>query len=306
MRGDDARRWVIPHVADVVAGPGRHDYDVAAPARSAIDAQGGTVLTALGIYVVVGAAIGLLAGLFGVGGGGVLVPSFLWLFARANIPLAVRMHLALGTSLACIVFTSLASIRAQQKRHAIDWPLVRALAPTVLVGSLISGYAAGGVAPGILKAFFGVFLAVISVQMLMHWQPAAHWRVPGRAGLGLAGFVIGSLSALLGIGGGSLTVPFLAACRVDMKRAIAVSATLGFPIALFGSLGFVLTGLARPGLPPLTVGFVYLPALIGVTVASIVAAPQGVALSHALPTQRLKPLFGLLLLAIAVRMLWTL
>lgn len=260
-------------------------------------------MTAFLVYVAVGAVIGLLAGLFGVGGGGVLVPSFLWLFARADIAPGVRVHLALGTSLACIVFTSLASIRAQHKRGAIDWPLVRSLVPTVLIGSLVSGYAAGAISPVILKMTFGVFLALISVQMLAHWQPAAHWHVPGRTGLWIAGLIIGSLSALLGIGGGSLTVPFLSACRVDMKRAIAVSATLGFPIALFGSVGFMLTGLHRPDLPPLSIGFVYLPALIGVTVASMLAAPQGVALSHALPVARLKPLFGLLLLAIAGRMM---
>lgn len=263
-------------------------------------------MTALAVYVVVGVVIGLLAGLFGVGGGGVLVPAFLWLFARAHIPTPVRMHMALGTSLACIVFTSLASIRAQQQRQAIDWVLVRALAPTVLIGSLASGYAAGGIDPYVLKAAFGVFLACVSVQMLTRWQPAAHWRVPGRVALGAAGLIIGGLSALLGIGGGSLTVPFLAACHVDMKRAIAVSATLGFPIALFGSLGFMLTGWDRPDLPAFSLGFVYVPALIGVTIASIAAAPRGVALSHALPTQRLRPLFGLLLLAIAARMLSTL
>ncbi|MHB1951903.1 MAG: sulfite exporter TauE/SafE family protein [Acidiferrobacteraceae bacterium] len=255
-------------------------------------------------YLALGAVVGILAGLLGIGGGGVIVPALLFAFSEQHVNPAVRIHLAIGTSLATIVFTALSSIRAQHRRRAIDWPVALTLAPATLVGSLASGYLAGFISASILKLVFSLFLALISIQLFSNWRPAAHWKLPGRPGLLAAGFGIGAVSAMIGIGGGSLTVPFLTACNVDMKRAIAISAVLGLPIALFGAAGFMISGWHRSGLPVWSVGYVYLPALAAIASTSILMAPLGVRWSHRLPVARLKRIFGVLLLGVALQMLF--
>lgn len=254
-------------------------------------------------YLTTGLVVGLLAGLLGIGGGGVVVPALLWVYGLQQVVPALRMHLAIGTSLATIIFTASAAIRAQHKRGAIDWSVVRVMAPAALAGSLASGYLAGWMNAAVLKLVFGVFLSLIGIQLLANWRPRGHWRLPGRLGLLAAGLVIGAVSALIGIGGGSLTVPFLSACNVDMKRAIAISTTLGFPIALFGALGFVLAGWSVPGRPAWSLGYVYAPALLGVTAVSMLAAPLGVRWSHRLPVSVLKRGFGVLLLLVSFQIL---
>lgn len=255
------------------------------------------------LYLAVGTMVGLFAGMFGIGGGGIVVPALLFAFSRQHIDPAVRIHLAIGTSLATIVFTALSAIRAQQKRHAIDWPIAFAIAPATLIGSLASGYLAGFIVPSTLKMIFAVFLGLISIQILSNWHPAPHWRLPSRLGLLATGLGIGALSAMIGIGGGSMTVPFLSACNVDMRRAIAISAVLGLPIALFGTCGFVLSGWRHPGLPPWSAGYVYLPALIGIVSTSTLTAPLGVRWSHHLPVAPLRRIFGFLLLGVAVQIM---
>ena len=254
-------------------------------------------------YLMTGLVVGVLAGLLGIGGGGVVVPSLLWVFAAQHVVAASRVHLAIGTSLATIIFTASAAIRAQQKRGAIDWAVVRVMAPAALVGSLVSGYMAGWIDASALRLIFAICLFLIGVQLVASWRPRGHWHLPSRLALFAAGLVIGAVSALIGIGGGSLTVPFLSACNVDMKRAIAISTTLGLPIALFGALGFVLAGWSAPGRPDWSVGYVYLPALFGVTAVSILAAPLGVRWSHRLPVATLKRGFGILLLLVSFQIL---
>jgi uncharacterized membrane protein YfcA len=255
-------------------------------------------------FVVLGLVAGLLAGMLGIGGGVVVVPALIWLFHRDGFSEQIIPHLAIGTSLAAIVFTSLSAIRAQQKRRAIDWPMVRLLAPATLLGGFASGYLAGFIPAEILKTTFALFLLLVGTQFVLDWKPAPHWRLPGRGALWGAGLGIGSLSALLGIGGGNITVPFLHACNLDLKRAIAISTALGLPIALFGAAGFVLSGWDHAGLPAGTVGYISLPALAAIASVSILAAPLGVRLSHTLPVKKLKQVFGLLVLAISLSMLW--
>jgi uncharacterized membrane protein YfcA len=256
-------------------------------------------------FLALGTVAGLLAGMLGIGGGVVIVPTLIWMFQRHGLPPAVIPHLAIGTSLATIVFTSLSAIRAQHKRRAIDWPVVRLLAPATLLGGFASGYVAGYIPAPALKGFFAVFLLFVGLQFILDWRPAAHWRLPGRGGLWGAGVGIGSLSALLGIGGGNITVPFLHACNLELKRAIAISTALGLPIALFGAAGFVLSGWGNALLPEASVGYVSLPALAAISAAAMLTAPLGVRLAHALPVTRLKRVFGVLVLAISLRMLWT-
>lgn len=260
-------------------------------------------MLALASFLALGLIAGLLAGMLGIGGGVVIVPALIWIFQRHGLSPEIIPHLAIGTSLASIVFTSLSAIRAQQKRRAIDWPVVRLLAPATLLGGFASGYLAGFIPADMLKAFFAVFLLFVGTQFMLDWKPAAHWRLPGRGGLW--GLGIGSLSALLGIGGGNITVPLLHACNLDLKRAIAISTALGFPIALFGAVGFLLSGWGHALLPSGTLGYVSLPALAAIAGAAILTAPLGVRLAHDLPVKRLKRIFGVLVLVISLRMLWT-
>lgn len=256
------------------------------------------------LFLGLGVVAGLLAGMLGVGGGIVIVPVLLAAFHYLGIAPGVTAHLAIGTSLATIVFTSLSAIRAQQRKRAIDWPLVFALVPSVILGSFLSGYVAGSIPGSLLRTLFGGFLMLASVQLLLNWRPGGHRGLPGRFGLWLSGAVIGVISALVGIGGGTLTVPFLSWCNVDMKRAVAASSTLGFGLALFGASGFVLSGWAHPELPAWSLGYVYLPAWLGISATAVLFAPLGVRLSHALPVATLKRVFGVLLLLVAARMLF--
>lgn len=255
------------------------------------------------LFLCVGVVAGLLAGMLGVGGGIVIVPVLLTAFHLLGFAPEVIAHLAIGTSLGTIVFTSLSAVRAQQRKGAIDWPLVFALVPAVIVGSFLSGYVAGWIPGRLLRLLFGVFLVAASAQLLLNWRPSAQHGLPGRFGLWLSGGVIGMISALVGIGGGTLTVPFLSWCNVDMKRAVAASSTLGFALALFGAAGFVLSGWRHPGLPEWSLGYIYLPAWLGISATAVLFAPLGVRLSHALPVAMLKRVFGILLLAVAVRIL---
>ncbi|WP_298135390.1 sulfite exporter TauE/SafE family protein [Acidiferrobacter sp.] len=251
-----------------------------------------------------GLVTGLLTGMLGIGGGSVVVPALVYVFAKEHLPAGLAMKLAIGTSLANILFTSLAAISAQQKRRAIDWSVAAPLGAATLVGSLASGYLAGLLPGLVLKEIFGVFLTAVGLQLFADWHPAAHWRLPSYPGLVGVGIGIGAMSALLGIGGGSLTVPFLTACNVDMRRAIAISATLGFPIALFGAMGLALSGQHRAGLPPGALGYIYLPALAGLTTVAMLVVPVGVYLAHNLPVAQLKRVFGVLLIAVGVQMVF--
>ncbi len=257
----------------------------------------------IALYLGLGIAAGLLGGMLGVGGGIVVVPALLWIFKQQGVQSGVLTHLAIGTSLAAIVFTSLSAIRAQQRRGAIDWAIVRLLVPATVLGALVGGYGAGFVPAATLKMTFSIFLMVVAIQLLANWRPAPHWALPGAKGLWAVGIGMGSLSAMLGIGGGTIAVPFLHACNIDMKRAIAVASTLGFPIAVFGASGFILSGWNHAALPPWCLGYVDLPALLAVGAVSMLVAPLGVRLAHHLPVPKLKRIFGIMLLVVALKML---
>ncbi|AOV16153.1 hypothetical protein BJI67_02895 [Acidihalobacter aeolianus] len=262
------------------------------------------MFAALFLFLALGVIAGLLAGMLGVGGGIVVVPVLLAAFAYLKFPPGVITHLAIGTSLATIVFTSLSAVRAQQRKKAIDWPLVRALSPAVVVGSFISGYVAGWIPGYWLRLTFGVFLILASIQLLLNWRPPGSRGLPSTPGLWAVGVGIGTVSALVGIGGGTLTVPFLSWCNVDMKRAVAASSALGFVLALFGAAGFVVSGWHDAALPAWSLGYVSLPALAGIAASAVLFAPLGVHLSHRLPVAVLKRIFGILLLAVAVQILF--
>jgi uncharacterized membrane protein YfcA len=259
----------------------------------------------LAAYVGIGLVVGFVAGLLGVGGGLIIVPVLIFLLHAQALAAGVEPQLALGTSLASILFTSLSSVRAHHRHGAVEWALVRRIAPGILVGTLAGALLAAQVSAFVLKLFFILFLFYAAAQMWFEFRPAPHRGLPGRAWTTLAGGAIGAVSSWVGIGGGTLSVPFLLWHNVPLHRAIATSAAIGFPIAVAGAAGYVLGGQGVAGLPPGSLGFVYLPALAGIVLGSVFTAPLGARTAHRLPVRPLKRIFALLLLALALRMAWT-
>jgi len=254
-------------------------------------------------YLAIGVAVGFLAGLLGIGGGMVMVPMLVFVFTAKGFPAEHMMHLALGTGLATISFTSLSSVRAHHRHQGVDWPVARAMAPGIVVGSLAAALAAGLIPTRPLAVFFTCFMFYAALQMFVEVKPRAVRQLPGRTGLFAAGAAIGAVSSVLAAGGAFLSIPFLAWCNMPLKRAIGTAAANGFPIAVAGTLGYVAQGLRVPGLPEGTLGYVYLPALALIVAASMPLAPIGARLAHRLPVRRLRVVFSLMLLALALRML---
>ena len=254
------------------------------------------------LYAALGLFAGFLAGLLGVGGGLVIVPVLMFIFTAQHFPEAHVLHLALGTSLASIMFTSISSLRAHHGHGAVDWHTVRAITPGIVTGTLLGTVLAAQLATGHLKAFFAAFLFYVGTQMLLNIKPKPARQLPGMAGMFAVGNLIGGISALVGIGGGTLSVPFMAWCNVTMHRAIGTSAAIGLPIALSGAIGYLANGLAVEGLPRYSLGYIYLPALAGVVVASVITAPLGAKLAHRLPLPLIKKIFAILLYVLGVRM----
>lgn len=265
------------------------------------------MLTTILLYLVVGAFAGILAGLLGVGGGLIIVPILNFTLAMQGIPDGLIQHLALGTSLASIMFTSVSSFRAHSKRGAVLWqPVVFRITPGIITGTLIGSWVAAGLSSTFLKGFFVCFLYWVAAQMLFNFKPKPSRDLPGNAGMFGVGNLIGAVSSLVGIGGGTLSVPFMAWCNVPIHTAIGTSAAIGFPIAVAGTIGYIFTGLSVPDMPAYTLGYIYIPGLIGIVAASMLTAPYGVRLSHSLPVPKLKRIFAVLLLVMATRMLWSL
>lgn len=252
-------------------------------------------MTELLIYPAVGAMVGVIAGMLGVGGGLVIVPVLVWLFTHQGMAPEVITHLAVGTSLATIVITSIASVRAHHQRGAVAWEAFRALTPGIVIGALLGAWLADRLPSAELGTIFGIFELSVAIQMGLALRTAPHRALPGPLGMSGAGGVIGTLSAIVGVGGGTLTVPFLTWCNVDMRRAVATSAACGLPIALAGAAGFMVTGWQRTGLPEWSSGYLYWPAFAGIVAASTLTAPLGAWLAHTLPTTVLKRVFALFL-----------
>ncbi len=253
-------------------------------------------------YLFTGVVGGLLAGLLGIGGGIVIVPALFYLFSWQGFSGDHLMQLAVATSLATIVFTAIASTRAHHRRGAVAWPTLTALLPGIVIGAVAGGLLVRGLASDGLRVLFGLFEIAVALQIGFGAKPAAHRSLPGPAGTTAAGTIIGGLSALLGIGGGTLTVPFLLWCNVGIHRAVATAAACGLPIALVGSLTLIAAGWSLPDLPAHSLGYVYWPAALVIIVATYFTAPLGARLAHALPVATLKRVFAVLLAIIGLRM----
>ena len=263
------------------------------------------MLTTYLLYIALGALAGVLAGLLGIGGGLVIVPMLNFAFEAQQFPAEHIQHVALGTSLATIIFTSLSSMRAHHKRGAINYAAFWRLVPGILVGTYLGAWIASLMSTMWLKALFGVFLYYVATQMLMGIKPKPTRSMPGMAGTFGVGNVIGIFSALVGIGGGTLTVPFLSWCNQTMHTAIATAAAVGLPIALSGTAGFLVNGMGVEGIPGPHVGYIYVPAFLGIISMSVLTAPLGAKLAHSLPVDKLKRIFAILLYLVGSRMLWS-
>ena len=256
----------------------------------------------------IGVFAGLLGGALGLGGGVVIVPPLIYLFQALGFDDAVVAQMAVGTSLATIIVTAGSSVRAHHRAGYVRWPLAWRLAVGIVVGALIGAVIADRLSAALTR-LFGVFAVLIAAQMLLSRRRAVSAgdglleRVPGGVGLAGVGSVIGGISSLFGIGGGSLTVPFLSWCRLPMQNAVAISAACGLPIALAGSAGFVATGWGRTELPPWSLGYLYLPAALAIVVTSFPMARVGARLSHRLPSATLRRIFAAVLIVIGVELI---
>lgn len=259
------------------------------------------------IFIVLGIFVGFMAGLLGIGGGGIMVPVLTTIFIYQGFAMDHVVHIALGTSMACIMVTSFSSLRAHHANGAVIWKLVKTMAPAIVLGTFLATFIAAQISSKGLAIFFSVFMAYVASQMFRSKKIQASGSVAGTAELSLVAFCIGAVSALVSIGGGSLTVPYLNWRNIDIRRAIGTSAALGFPIAVTGTLGYLINGLAADSVnPEYTVGFVYLPAVLLVTIPSFFTAPIGAKLTQTLPVKTLKKMFGMLLLLLSVKMLFSL
>lgn len=262
-------------------------------------------MTIIILYLLCGAAAGFFSGLLGIGGGLVVVPLLTLIFSQqGNINPAVAMHVAVATSLSSILFTSVSSARSHARRGSVDWHFVRGLAPGIVIGTLIGAFGAAYISGFGLRAFFVVFLLAIATQMLLDLYPKARVSTPGVPVLSGAGLVIGGVSSLVGLGGGSLTVPFLRWCGTTMHMAVGTSSAVAWPIAVAGTFGFVVSGWGNSLLPPYSLGYVNLPATLGIACTSVFCAPLGARLAHALPVATLRKVFAVFLYVTAADMMW--
>ena len=255
------------------------------------------------VYLLLGAFVGVVAGLLGVGGGLIIVPVLILLFQQYGFSAGIITHLAVGTSLATIMLTSISSVRAHHAHGAVQWPVFLQLTPGIVIGTLAGALLASVISSASLKTFFGFFELAVALQMALELRPSAARSLPRLPGMSLAGSVIGAVSALVGIGGGTLTVPFLVWCNISMQKAVATSSACGLPIAVAGAVGFVLTGWQNPQLPAGSTGFVYWPAFFGIILTSMLTAPLGARLAHRLPSRTLKKVFAVFLAILGLRML---
>jgi uncharacterized protein len=260
----------------------------------------------LAAYLALGALVGLVAGLLGVGGGGIMVPLLTTAFAAQNFPREHVVHLALGTSMAAIVLTSASSLRAHHAHGAVKWGVVRRITPGILLGTFGGTFLASKIPSAPLAIFFASFMAYVSLQMALNVKAKPSRELPGKVGTAIVGAGIGLVSALVAIGGGSLSVPFLTWCNVTMQKAVGTSAAIGLPISLAGAAGYLINGWGVAGLPSGTVGYVYVPALLAISAVSAFTAPIGANFAHRLPVTTLKKIFSLVLLLLSAKMLHTL
>lgn len=271
---------------------------------NALAAGWGLDLWLVAELLLLGSVAGFLAGLLGVGGGMMMVPLLTWMFSQRGVDVGPAVKMAIATSMATILFTSLSSVRAHWKLGQVRWDLVSRLAPGILLGGLAAGAGLFAVLKGQgLALVFAGFIGLLAVQMLLDKKPAPGREVPGAWGCGAVGAGIGLASGLVGAGGAFLSVPFMTWCNVPARQAVGTASALGFPIAAASVAGYVLSGMSQPTLLPGAWGWLHLPALAVLSMASVTLAPFGARAAQRMPVARLKRVFACLLLVLAASML---
>lgn len=254
--------------------------------------------------ILLGLVAGLLAGLFGIGGGLVIVPVLVFLFPAHGFPAGPVMLMAVATSLATIILTAIASVWAHHRLGSVVWAKVFRLGPGIMAGAALGAVAAKHISADVLRYILVVFLLYVAILMAFQVSPKAGEAKQSRIlDYGVAG-MIGVLSSIVGIGGGTLTVPYLVQGGMPIRNAVAVASACGLPIAIAGTLSYALLGWNVPDLPGGSVGYVYLPAFSGISLGSIFTAPIGAKLAHRLPARKLKRYFSLLLVVMAAKLMW--
>jgi len=255
----------------------------------------------LGAYLAIGTIVGFLSGLLGIGGGVIIVSSLALMFSAHGFPANYVMHMAIATSLGAMLAGSFASLRTHDRHDAVDWSVVKLMTPGLVAGSAGGAALARLMPTAFLKFVFLGITIFLAAQMVLGLKAKASRALPGRPGLAAAGFFIGIVSGLFGGGAAAIGVPFLTWCNVGTHRAIGTVAALAFPLAVAGSIGYAVAGWSIAGLPRWSVGFVYLPALVGISAASMLLAPLGARLAHRLPAARLRRIFALVLVGMAMK-----
>ena len=254
---------------------------------------------------VLGLTTGFLAGLLGIGGGMLIGPFLTLILSHRGLSADLSIKMAIATSMATIIFTSVSSVRAHHARGAVRWDIVKGMAPGIVLGGMIASIGIFSVLKGSwLAIFFSFFVGFSATQMFLDKKPKATRQMPGTAGQVAAGTVIGCLSGLVGAGGGFISVPFMVAHNVLILNAVATSAALGFPIALANTVGYVVSGTGLPDLPPYSLGYVWLPGLAVIATCSVFTAPWGARMAHQLPIAKLKKVFAIVLYSLSAYMLF--
>jgi uncharacterized membrane protein YfcA len=254
--------------------------------------------------LVLGVCTGFLAGLLGLGGGMLMVPFMTLLLAHKGVANAYVVKMAIATSLATICFTSISSVRTHQQHGGVRWDVVALLAPGIVAGSFVGAQLAKALPTRVVSILFAAFISFSATQMLLNRKPKATRQLPGRAGMVGAGGGIGIVSALVGAGGAFISVPFMTWCNMTIRSAVATSAALGFPIALAGTVGYIVAGWSLHDMPYGTLGFLYVPALVTIAAASVLTAPFGARLAHRMDLAKLKRAFAIVLYGLAGYMLY--
>lgn len=258
----------------------------------------------LAVYLLAGACAGLIAGLFGVGGGVIVVPVLIVVFEAQHFPPEVLTHMAVGTSLATILFTSISSVWHHHRLGSVHWILFRPMSAGIVLGSTLGVMTVLQLDGELVKKLIGGFAVLVSLKMFLQARHESSRPLPGSITLVPAGIVIGWVSAIFGIGGGTLSVPFLSRYELAMKRVVGSAAACGLPIAIAGTATNVVMGIGLPARPEWSLGYIYVPAVAGIVLTSIVFAKVGAGLAHRLPAERLKKLFALALMLVGIRFLF--
>jgi len=255
------------------------------------------------VYLALGAFVGFFAGLLGIGGGAAMVPVLAFIYAAKGFDAGQVVHLALGTSMATILFTSVSSVRAHHGHGAVNWAMVKRMAPGIILGTFGGALLASVLDVRLLSVVFTLLIYYISAQMFFGKKPEAGALPISTTGLNISSALIGVISSLTATGGAALVVAWLVKRGIRVHEAIGTAAAIGWPLAAAGTAGYVITGLRQPALPEFSFGFVFLPGLAGIVIASMLLAPVGARLAHRTPGALLKKIFAAVLFTLATKML---